>query len=63
MRTERGSRPDDRAQIPRIGHPVDGHDQRRPAGVAGAPEQIVRVRVLIRRVPRQGERRDGPLGR
>ena len=49
VRVEGGSRADDGAQVARVGHAVQRHDQRRPARVAGEVEQVVGVRVVVRR--------------
>ena len=49
VRVERGGRADDRAEVARVGDAVQGHDQRRAAGVAGEVEQVLGVRVVVGR--------------
>src|SRR5918993_649486 len=45
---ERRCRPDDRAQVARVGDAVEGDEQRRLVAVYDLLEQILRMRVLVR---------------
>ena len=47
MRAERGRRTRHRPQVARVGDAVQGDDQRQLAGVGGAGEQVVGVRVVV----------------
>ena len=49
VRVERRRRADDGTEVARIGDAVERDQQRRAAGVAGQVEQVVGVRVLVRR--------------
>ena len=49
MRAEGRRRAHDGTEVARVGDVVERHDQRRLAGVGGTLEQVVGVRVLVRR--------------
>ena len=62
MRAERCRRPDDRAQVPRVGDAVQGDDERLLCGVAGTSEQVIGVGVGVGPDPERDSLVDGAAG-